>query len=150
WGQLKNYWETWFGIEYVPESTQRYETRGGPLMKEPTTYGGWVGASTDSRKVFSVNTEISHYRDVIPNHSSKLSLCSKWNQSSRLNHSLNLHYAYREDDTQYLETVDLRERPGGQGIGGLSYVFGKIYQNTADFTLRSSLLFSRNQSLEIY
>jgi uncharacterized protein DUF5916/cellulose/xylan binding protein with CBM9 domain len=150
WGQLKSYWETWFGIEYMPESTQRYETRGGPLMKEPTTYGGWLGASTDTRKNLSFNTEVSHYRDVIPNHSSNATMGIKWNQSSHMNHQINLHFNYREDDTQYLETVDLRERPGGQGIGGLSYVFGKIYQKTADITLRTTWLFSRNQSLEIY
>jgi hypothetical protein len=32
----------------------------------------------------------------------------------------------------------------------VSYVFGDINQKTADVTLRSNILFSRNQSLEIY
>jgi Domain of unknown function (DUF5916)/Carbohydrate family 9 binding domain-like len=150
WGQLKSYWEAWFGVEYLPYSTQRFETRGGPLMGEPTTYGGWLGGSTDTRKNLSFNTEVSHYRDTVPNHTSNISMTLKWNQSSRMNHKLTTHFNYREDDTQYLETVDLRDRPGGQGIGGLSYVFGKIYQRTLDFTLRTSFLFSRNTSLEIY
>jgi len=150
WGQFKNYWEAWFGVEFLPHSTQRYETRGGPLMGEPTTYGGWVGASTDTRKNLSFNTEVSHYRDVIPNYSTNAMVGMKWNQSSRMNHQLTLKYAYRKDDTQYLETVDLRDRPGGQGIGGLSYVFGNIDQHTVDITLRTSFLFSRNQSLELY
>jgi len=119
-------------------------------MGEPATYGGWLGASTDTRKNLSFTTEWSHYRDTVPNHSTNGMVSMKWNQSSRMNHQLTLKGAYRVDDTQYLETVDLRDRPGGQGIGGLSYVFGKIYQKTVDITLRTSFLFSRNQSLEIY
>ena len=150
WGQFKSYWETWFGVELMPYSTQRYETRGGPLMGEPATYGGWIGGSTDTRKPFSVNTELSHYRDTVPNHSSNAMVGVKWNQSSRWNHQVTFKFNYRLDDTQYLETVDLRDRPGGVGIGGLSYVFGNIIQRTFDLTLRTNLLFSRNQSLEIY
>jgi hypothetical protein len=46
--------------------------------------------------------------------------------------------------------VDLATRPGGIGIGGLSYVFGRIHQQTLDVTLRSNILFSRTQSLELY
>ena len=63
-----------------------------------------------------------------------------WNQSSALNHQIDLGFRYRVDDTQYLETVDLNDpvRQGGVGIGGLSYVFGKIHQRTMDITLRSS------------
>jgi hypothetical protein len=36
------------------------------------------------------------------------------------------------------------------GIGGVSYVFGRIHQQTASLTLRTNLLFSRDKSLEIY
>jgi hypothetical protein len=150
WGQFKNYCEAWFGVEWIPESTQRYETRGGPLMSEPNSYGGWIGASTDTRKNLSINFEFSHFRDVIPNATSNLNVTTRWNQNSRMNHQLSVHLNHRTDDTQYLETVDLSERPGGQGIGGLSYVFGEIDQKTVDITLRTSFLFSRNQSLEIY
>jgi hypothetical protein len=73
-----------------------------------------------------------------------------WNQSSAINHEVSLGFRHRVDDTQYLETVNLSERPGGVGIGGQSYVFGKINQKTVDLTLRTNLLFSRDQSLEIY
>jgi hypothetical protein len=150
WFQFKNFGEGWFGVEIMPEGTQRYETRGGPLISEPTTYGGWIGGSTDTRKNLSFNTEVSHFRDVAHNHSTNTRINAKWNQSSAFNHQVSLGFNYRLDDTQYLETVDLSERPGGQGIGGLSYVFGKIRQRTADITLRTSVLFSRNQSLDLY
>ncbi len=161
WAQFRNYREAWFGVELMPEGTQRYETRsrvtlengdevsipgGGPLMSEPTTYGGWIGASTDTRKDLVLNTEWSHYRDVARNHSTHGSLSLRWNESSAVNHEIGLGASYRVDDTQHIGNF---ENPGG-GIGGVSYVFGKIRQKTVDLTLRTNLLFSRNQSLGLY
>jgi hypothetical protein len=161
WTQFRNYREAWFGVELMPEGTQRYETRssvtlengdqvsipgGGPLMSEPTTYGGWIGASTDTRKDLVVSTEWSHYRDAARNHATHGSLNLKWNESNAVNHQIGLGASYRVDDTQHIGNF---ENPGG-GIGGVSYVFGKIHQKTVDVTVRTNLLFSRNKSLELY
>ena len=150
WVQWRSYRESWFGIEYYPWSTQRYETRGGPLLSEPATYGGWMGGSTDTRRDFVLNLEGNHFRDVERNHSTNMHVGVKWNQTSRLNHDVSLNFRNRVDDTQYLETRRVSEHPGTTGIGGLSYLFGDIHQQTADLTLRSNLLFSRSTSLELY
>jgi hypothetical protein len=150
WAQFRSYWEGWAGIEIYPEGTQRYETRGGPLISEPLTYGGWAGMNTDTRKSLNFEADMSHFRDTAINHSTHVNLSTHWSQSSALNHEIGVGFTYRKDDTQYLETVNLNDRPGGQGIGGLSYVFGKIDQRTLDITLRSNILFSRKTSLEIY
>jgi hypothetical protein len=150
WAQFRNYREGWFGIQYNVEGTHRYETRGGPLIKEPATYGGWTGYSSDTRKNLYFTTEWSHYRDTSKNHSTNATFGLHWNQSSAVNHEVDLHFENRKDDTQYLETVDLAARPGGLGIGGYAYVFGRIHQQVADVTLRSNVLFNRKQSLEIY
>jgi hypothetical protein len=154
WMQFRNYREAWWGVEYYPEGSQRYETRGGPLISEPTTYGGWLGLSTDTRKDLNGLLETSYYADVAKNASVNLTLTGRWNQSSSMNHQATLRFRNRIDDTQYLETVDLSdpERSGshGVGIGGMSYLFGKIRQRTVDLTLRTNLLFNRRQSLEIY
>ena len=150
WAQFRNYREGWFGIEYNVEGSQRYETRGGPLVSEPETFGGWIGGSSDTRKNVYFTVEANHFRDTSLNHSSNATFGMHWNQSSAVNHQLDFHFENRHDDTQYLETVDNAARPGGKGIGGYSYVFGRIHQQTADLTLRSNILFSRKQSLEIY
>jgi hypothetical protein len=150
WAQFTNYRELWAGIELIPEGSQRYETRGGPLITEPTTFGGWFGGSTDSRKNLVFDFDTNHFRDTAHNHSTNASVGMRWNQSSAMNHQARLAFRNRLDDTQYLETVDLRDRPGGMGIGGLSYVFGDITQRTIDLTLRSSILFSRDKSLDLY
>ena len=38
----------------------------------------------------------------------------------------------------------------GEGIGGVSYVFGDLDQETVDVTIRADVLFSRNLSLQFY
>jgi hypothetical protein len=161
WFQTRSFREFWWGVQYQPVGTQRYETRntvlledggrgavpgGGPLISEPTTYGGWVGAATDTRKNLVFNTELTWFGDVSKNHSTHGSVSSRWNQSAAVNHELELSYNNRVDDTQHIDNF---ENPGA-GIGSVSFVFGEIHQKTADITLRTSLLFDRNKSLEIY
>ncbi|MBI4363966.1 MAG: carbohydrate binding family 9 domain-containing protein [Candidatus Latescibacteria bacterium] len=150
WMQFRNYQEAWWGVNYQTEGTRRYETRGGPLMREPLTFGGWAGFNTDSRKNFVLRLEGNHFRDVTKNHDTNAEIGLQWNQSSAVSHEMEVSFHNRQDDTQYLETVDLALRPYGMGIGGLSYVFGRIHQRTASLTLRTNLLFSRDKSLEIY
>jgi hypothetical protein len=167
WMQLRNYTEVWYGVSFNARGTQRYETRstveftdddgvgtgqtdaipgGGPLLDEPETYGFWGGASTDTRKDFVVSFDTNRYWDTAKNLSTYIEVNGSWKQSSAINHSLGVGYNWREDDTQHLANF---ENPGA-GIGGVSYVFGRIKQRTVDLTLRTSVLFSREQSLEIY
>lgn len=161
WMQFKNYAEAWWGVEYVVESTQRYETRssvelesgdtasipgGGPLITEPTTWGSWWGASTDTRKDLVLGSDGSWFADAAHNYSLNLELDLGWKQSNALTHELSMGYNRRVDDTQHLGNFENE----GEGIGGVSYVFGEIDQTTIDLTLRSNILFSRNQSLELY
>ncbi len=150
WMQFRSYWEAWAGAAYNGWGTRRYETRGGPLLSEPATYGAWIGFETDTRKDLTLSFEGNLFLDDAHNRGDDFTGTLHWAQSSALTHDLQVKFSDRHDDTQYLETVDLAERPGGIGIGGWSYVFGKIHQQTLDLTFRSSILFSRNQSLEIY
>ncbi|MDM7915763.1 MAG: DUF5916 domain-containing protein, partial [Candidatus Eisenbacteria bacterium] len=161
WAQLRSFAEVWFGLQYNRWGTQRYETRntvltkdgrrvaiagGGPLLGEPATYGGWLGASSDTRRRLVGSLEGNYYYDVAHNIQNTLTGTATWNQTSALHHQLSAQYSYRRDDTQHIDNF---ENPGG-GIGGVSYVFGMIRQQTLDLTLRTSLLFDRRQSLEIY
>jgi hypothetical protein len=166
WVQFRNYRELWAGVEFAAESYQRYETRstvtllpdahgnvaeapipgGGPLMKDPFSYGGWLGGSSDTRRDFVVQATAIYFEDVKRNSVAEVETSVRWNQSSAVNHELALEFGARRDDTQHMGNF---ENPG-RGIGGVSYVFARLSQRTVDLTLRTSLLFSRNQSLEIY
>ena len=150
WNQFKNFREAWMGLAYNGEGTHRYETRGGPLIREPHTYGGWAGLTSDTRKDLNFLLEGSLFYDTAKNISTDLFGRIRWNQSSAVNHEIGLSYETRVDDTQWLDSPTGGPHPVGVGIGGVSYVFGDINQKTVDVTLRSNVLFSRNQSLEIY
>lgn len=161
WMQLRNFAEIWMGATFNPLGTQRYDTRntviladgsrrsipgGGPLISEPRTYGGWIGGSTDTRKDLVFQLESNWFNDDARNASLNVDTGMRWNQSSAVHHDLSLGFNQRKDDTQHLANY---ENPGG-GIGGVSYVYGDLRQKTVSLTLRTSLLFNRSQSLEIY
>ena len=150
WRQRRDYSEVWSGINFQTEGTRRYETRGGPLMREPETFGGWLGWKSDTRKPLIVRVEGNHFRDTSKNHDTDGVVEIQWNQSSAMNHDVTLNFHNRKDDTQWIDPPNGAAWPVQQGIGGVSYVFGRIHQQTASVTLRTSLLFSRDKSLEVY
>ncbi len=161
WFQFRNYCETWFGLAANPEGSQRWDTRryvtltdgnqaeipgGGPLIDEPWTWGGWLGAGTDSRKPMVASMELSYYDDEADNVAYYIAPSLRWNQSSAVYHRLSFVFQDRIDDTQHLANY---ESPG-RGIGGVSYVYGDLHQQIFSMTLRTNLLFSRRTSLEVY
>ncbi|MBM3285916.1 MAG: carbohydrate binding family 9 domain-containing protein [Candidatus Eisenbacteria bacterium] len=159
--QWRNYMASWFGINGHDEGTQRHETRstvhlesgdqvaipgGGPLVSEPATLGGWIGSSTDGRKSFVGEVNFDYFEDTAGNVSRGGNASVNWSQTGAIRHTLSASHNVRTDDTDHLGNF---ENPGG-GIGGVSYVFGRLKQRTVDLTLRTSLLFNRRQSLDLY
>ena len=141
------------GANYYPEGTDLHATRWtpdgtqrGPLLTRPFGYEAWLGFASDYRKDFSfdVNAEYDNW-----DHGAHAISCGAgvgWIQSSRINHTLTVGYESEFEDAQWVGNY---ENPGG-GIGGVSYVFGELDQQTWDLTLRSSFLFDRDKSLELY
>jgi hypothetical protein len=162
WCRFRNMWEGWYGLSYNFEGIQRYETRGtvlladgsrvaipggGALIAEPRTWGGWIGGNTNGSKDLVLNSELTYFADRARNVSTNVHAGVRWNQSDAISHELSSSISFRRDDTEH---IDNYENPNGGGIGGVDYVFGEIHQRTVNVTLRSSLLFSRNSSLEAY
>lgn len=161
WCEFTNHMNAWAGLSGFPTGTQRFDTRnvvalrtggyalipgGGPLIAEPATLTGWIGAGSDERKPVRLDGSFNYSNDRANNASVTLEGGVEWEQSSALHHRLEVSTNHRIDDTQHLENF---ENPG-RGIGGVSYVYGRLFQRTLDLTLRSSVLFSRTQSLEVY
>ena len=161
WCEFTNHFNAWAGLNGFPEGTQRFDTRttvrlesggralipgGGPLISEPATLTGWIGGASDERKSVTVDGTVNYSNDAAKNASFTMEAGMDWTQSSALHHRLEVSTNHRIDDTQHLENY---ENPGA-GIGGVSYVYGRLFQRTLDLTLRSSILFSRTQSLELY
>ena len=146
-------WGAWFGGNYNPESTSIYDTRWtpdyggrGPLMTSPENLDVWAGFHTDSRKDLTMHLAFSGSASSEGSNEFEVGSGISWVQSSRISHNLEAEYETRHDDAQWITNVD---NPGG-GIGDVSYVFAELDQEELDLTLRSSILFTRDSSLELY
>ena len=146
-------WGAWSGINYNPETTDLYATRWtpdysarGPLMTTPRNYHAWAGISTDYRRDLGGYIGVEWSRGTEGLWDYEIEGGVDWVQSSRITHELDASFEKRHADAQWLGNY---ENPGG-GIGDVSYVFGELDHRTWDLTLRSSFLFSRDASLELY
>jgi hypothetical protein len=151
WGQFRSFWDAWFGFRWVPESVSKYKTRTyederGPLMKTSPGIEGWYGVGSDYRKSFRVHHHFDFWSYDWGTDGYRAELGTRWNVTGAATLDLVGSYRNAHFDTQHLDNF---ENPGG-GIGGVSYVFSEFDQKTVDMTLRASLLFSRDLSLELY
>ena len=149
----RNCWGFWCGGNVSPEGTDQRVTRWapdysyrGPLMTKPKNYDAWVGFNTDSRKNSTLNMGLNWNQDG-EGSCGISSFCSlNWIQNSRMNHELSASTSKQHRDAQWVQNI---ENPGG-GIGNVSYIFGELDERVWDLTLRSSMLFNRDKSLELY
>ncbi len=151
--ETRTCWGFWAGADLSPETTDLYATRTdpvtgqrGPLARSPAGFEAWGGFATDYRKDIAANAGLHVSANEEGSQGYSVDVGLGWAQNSRVNHDLSLAYGDRHRDAQWVGNF---ENPGG-GIGGTSYVFAELDQRTWAMTLRSSVLFSRDQSLELY
>ena len=153
WMSLRSRWETWYGVWHDFVGNSKFQTRffdgeRGPLIETPSATGVWFGVSSDYRKPLQVSTEINVDRNEVGGGGHTLWSSLRWVQSERMNHRVSVRYRRDDDDAQWVG--NFATAAGQTGIGDVSYVFGELESETFDLTLRSNVLFSRSQSLELY
>jgi hypothetical protein len=151
--ETRTCWGFWAGTDLSPQTTDIYATRQdpvtgerGPLFRSPANLDVWAGFATDYRKDLAADVSLNLNSNAEGNRGYGASVGFGWAQNSRMNHNLSLGYRDWHADDQWVGNF---ANPG-EGIGGTSYVFAELDQQTWDMTLRSSVLFSRDQSLELY
>ncbi|MBN1425708.1 carbohydrate binding family 9 domain-containing protein [Candidatus Fermentibacteria bacterium] len=148
----RNCWGAWCGMTYNDDYTDLFSTRRavdggqGPLMSRPREHLAWAGFYTDSRKNLQMNVSIQQGGDRAGGRELTLESSASWIQNSRMNHTLSGRFSRRHVDAQWIGNF---ANPGG-GIGGTSYVFAALDQRLWNLTVRSSLQFSRDASIELY
>jgi hypothetical protein len=150
-GQLANYWHVWGGGGWEPEGTSKYGTRTyggerGPLMRYPSNVYSWLGFNTDYRLPFVANIDLNAGANERGAWNRRVAVGLDWTATETMTYNLSVSYRRSHSEAQHLENF---ANPGG-GIGGVSYVFAELEQQTVDATLRSDILFSRNLSLQLY
>lgn len=131
--------------------TSRWETRAfrgrrGPLISQPDARGLVTAVQTDWRRDFSLELEAQLGTDDADGHLTRLAASVDWIQSDRLTHELEFTFVDERRDAQWLGNYAV---PDG-GLGGVAYVFAPIDQRTWELTWRTSALFDRDRSLELY
>jgi hypothetical protein len=133
---------TGIGFEVEPSHYDDRETRGGPLYWYHTTYAGWWWMETDwpGWLNFGINTMYGTNRDG--GHES-FSVWSSIKVSDRLSFTLEPAYNATWDQSRWL-TDDT------DADGERVDIFGELDTRTFDFSLRSTVMLSRNMSIELY
>ncbi len=155
WGQHRSFHQGWIFIGKAFDATSKYETRTfdgerGPLMTRP----GWTniatGGTTDWRKPLSLHVEVDgNWGDHLRGLAGEANV--RWNQNEHFSHWIGFGIRHNESDAQWMGNVRSADSaPTVAGIGGVDYVFGELDQMIWDVTLRSSILFDRDNSLQLY
>jgi hypothetical protein len=155
WAQHSSYHQGHIYIGHDFEGTSKHATRNyeevrGPLMTRLANTHISAGLSTDYRKSMSVGFDVNidrgeDYRGV------GLHGSLRWNQNQHLYHSLGLGLRNSRSESQWMDNfANDGSQPGVTGIGGVDHVFGRLEQTTFDLTLRSTVLFDRDRSLQLY
>jgi hypothetical protein len=153
WGQNRHRWSMWWGVWHDFRGTSKYATRffdgvRGPLMRTARSDGFWWGINSDWRKDMVAELNLEGNWNEYGRSYYRVSVGGRWVQSMRLNHSIDVGFSDSHDDAQWMN--NFAATAGVPEIGNVSYVFGELDNKTLDLTLRSNVLFSRNQSLEVY
>ncbi len=149
--QTRGFWTIFAGCMVHGEGLNSYETRShngvrGPLLETSRNRATWIGVSTDYRKDIRYHLQIDNDGGASGWWDRSYEAGMTWQQGDRVHHQVYVGYEEGFSDAQWLGNF---EHIGG-GIGDVAYVFAELKQSTWQGTLRSSLLFSRNQSLELY
>ncbi len=102
-----------------------------------------VGVQSDWRRDLKWTVRLNLGRDDADGHFARLGCELQWRQGDHLATA----WSSVQRQPRRRQWID---NFVGDGIGGVDYVFARLDQRTWDLTWRSSVLFDRNSSLELY
>jgi hypothetical protein len=145
--QLLNYWGGGWRIAYNPVNDDDRLTRGGPIAKTPSKWGGSANVSSDSR------------RDVIGriNYDWLTTSAGGWSHNFRFNLTVNaserVYLQFQPGLTRRFETAQyvtsVSDTLATQTFGR-RYVFGDLEQTTFSLATRVNVTLSPTLSLQLY
>jgi hypothetical protein len=146
--EFLNYWRLDGDIKYRPEKMSRTATRGGPLIRDPSTFGGGFRLETDPRPAVSVDAGVRVTRGsegIGDKFSTDFQL--KIRPSSRVLVELGPEFKIESDGKQpvsqtavlpYAPTFDQR------------YLFGDLERRSFGMATRVNVTFTPYLTLEIF
>lgn len=141
--QLKNFWGMFCGFDHELPAYSASELRGGPLLYKTTWTSGGCGLFGDQRHrvTWQLNGGFSaEYQSG--SHSYNVGPDLTIRPNARMDVSLSPFVFWNKDRTQF---VAIRNAANGP-----HYVFGRIDQTEAAFTVRLNYTFTPDLSLQVY
>ena len=154
--QHRSFNQGWIFIGQDFDGTSKYETRTyddqrGPLMTQPGWTNVALGGTTDWRKPLSLNLEFARRLGRQPGGPGGRGQPALEPERAFLPLARLRHTPQPASTPSGCQNYRNDGRPARvPGIGGVDYVFGELDQMIWDLTLRSSILFNRDNSLQLY
>jgi len=143
WGQLKNYWSISLGMNRQGEGLYVSALRGGPALRIPGGWNGWISINSDSRKKFRYFLgSFFFYGDQNDSRVNGFDIGVTYRPNKALSFSVSPSYAFNRDELQYITTLDLD--------AGNKYIFAKIDQKTLGLSCRLNLNLTPDLSIQFY
>ncbi len=142
-----NLWTVYAGGEYDPGAIDDRLTRGGPLGRQPTQYGGWTQINSDQRKTVSYNLYTDYYGDQDHGYQKDLTFGVDVRPSSSIHVTLSPNLALSHNTIQFVRGAT---DPLATATYGRRYVFGDLYQTTLSATTRVEWTLSPLLSFQLY
>ena len=144
---FKNLWYMGGGAEYDPGAFDDRLTRGGPVGKQPTQYGGYFYGGSDSRRQISYYWNLNYYGDEAGGYSKSFNPEIDIRPSSSVLLAISPGISYFHNTIQYVQSV---ADPLATATYGGRYIFANIHQTTLSATTRISWTLSPRLSFQLY
>jgi hypothetical protein len=142
--ELTNFWSVGCGSWQDYDVTYSdWETRGGPRTPIPIGQNWWVWLETDSRRSWQLGTNVGG-GDTMDGQYNSYSLWVNLRPRSNIEFSLEPHYRTDRSVSRWVKTLEDDEG------NPLDYIFGEQAMRRLDMTVRGTITFTKDLSLQIY
>ena len=144
---FKNLWYFGGGTEYDPGAFDDRLTRGGPVGKQPTQYGGYFYGGSDSRKPIAFYWNLNYYGDVAGGYSKGFYPQVDIRPSTSVLVSISPGASYYHNTIQFVRSV---VDPLATETYGRRYLFANLRQTTLSATTRVAWTLTPQLSFQLY
>jgi len=145
--QFLNYYEISMQTVYEPERYSNNLSRGGPILKTPTSRQFSASIYSDSRESIVFDVYYNYNGNNVKSEYNNVGLDVTWNPRSNINLSIGPFYELNVDKTQWVDNVSDNTATATYNN---RYVFAELNQKTYGSSIRLNWTFTPALSLQIY
>jgi hypothetical protein len=143
---LNNLWQGFAEVAFRPESFDPAATRGGPLMRAPSSRRAVARINTDRRRTVSVGTGADYqWGDAFTIFETGIDV--RWRPAPRFELSAEPGLTLRSAGDQYVAAF---EDAGFDATYGRRYLFGDLDRRTLSMDTRVAVTFTRDLTLQLF